>query len=96
MEFQTSFEGLNLLRLQSGKIGGEQTQVYPSWHAIGCDHGNGMESCWAVRICVRTRQGVQQGRPQMCSLFRVTAASNHANAGIPFIKEENQNQKTAA
>jgi hypothetical protein len=57
-----------------------------------------MESCRAVRIWGRIRLVRNTTNPpvDVQSVPSFTAASNHANAGIPFIKEENQNQKTTA
>ncbi len=54
-----------------------------------------MESCRAVRIWVRTRIGATRPSVDVQSVPSFTAASNHANAGIPFIKEENRNPNTA-
>jgi hypothetical protein len=57
-----------------------------------------MESCRAVRIWGRIRLVRNTTNPSVDvqSVPSFIAASNHANAGISFIKEENPSQKTSA
>ena len=66
----------------------------PLSNTTGCDHGNGMESYRAVRIWGRAGSSATSPSVDVRPVPSLIAASNHRNAGIPFIKEEDQTQKT--
>ena len=62
----------------------------PLRRSIGNDHGNGMEPCRAVRIWGRAASSATSPPVDVQSVPSFLYASNHANAGIPLIKEENR------
>jgi hypothetical protein len=89
-----SLQGVNPKMQSTGQTGGGQTQAFRLWRSMGNDHGIGMESCRAFRIFGRAGSSATSPSVDVQSVPRLIAASNHRNAGILFIKEENRMQKT--
>jgi hypothetical protein len=61
---------------------------------IGGDYASAMRRCRTVCIWGRASSSVKNPSLDEQSVPRLISTSNHRTAGMPFIKEENQMQKT--
>jgi hypothetical protein len=78
----------------TGQTAVGQTQAFPLWRSIGHERGIDMGSSGAFHIWGRAGSSATSPSVDMQSVPSLIAASNHRNAGIPFIKEKDGRPET--